>query len=113
MHEMSLAEGVLQLIEDAARREGFGRVTAVWLEIGELAGVEIEAMKFCFDVVVKDSIAADARLEIVTLPGSGWCAHCAAEVPMHEPLAACPQCGGMPLRVTGGTEMRVRELEVE
>lgn len=113
MHEMSLAEGVLQLVEDAARREGFGRVTAVWLEIGQLAGVEVEAMKFCFDVVVKDSIAAGARLEIVAVPGSGWCMQCAADVPMAEALAACPQCGSMPLRVTGGTEMRVRELEVE
>ncbi|MCK9214813.1 MAG: hydrogenase maturation nickel metallochaperone HypA, partial [Rhodoferax sp.] len=39
MHEMSLAEGVLQLIEDAARRDGFNKVSAVWLEIGQLSGV--------------------------------------------------------------------------
>lgn len=113
MHEMSLAEGVLQLIEDAARREGFGRVTAVWLEIGELAGVEVEAMEFCFDAVVRGSVADGARLEIVTTPGSGWCMRCAADVPMHEKFAACPQCGEYGLRITGGTEMRVRELEVE
>ena len=59
MHEMSLAEGVLQLIEDAARKEEFSRVTAVWLEIGQLAGVEVVAMKFCFDAVVRD-IGVDA-----------------------------------------------------
>lgn len=113
MHEMSLAEGILQLVEEAAQREGFGRVMAVWLEIGELAGVEVEAMKFCFDVVVKGSLADGARLEIVATPGSGWCMRCAAEVPMHEALAACSRCGEFPLRVTGGTEMRVKEIEVE
>lgn len=113
MHEMSLAEGVLQLIEDAARREQFSRVTAVWLEIGQLAGVEIEAMRFCFDAVMRDSIADGARLEIVAVPGSGWCMRCAENVPMGDALAACPQCGAVPLRVTGGTAMRVRELEVE
>lgn len=112
MHEMSLAEGVLQLIEDAARREQFSRVTTVWLEIGQLAGVEVEAMKFCFDAVVRDSIAAGARLEIVATPGSGWCMQCAQSVPMSEAYAACPQCGGQQVQVTGGTEMRVRELEV-
>ena len=42
MHEMSLAEGVLQLIEDSARQKSFTRVVAVWLEIGELAGVDVE-----------------------------------------------------------------------
>ena len=113
MHEMSLAEGILQLIEDSARKEGFQRVSAVWLEIGELAGVEVEAMRFCFDAVVRDSIADGARLEIVAVPGSGWCMQCAETVPIAETLSPCPRCGEYGLRVTGGTEMRVRELEVE
>ena len=41
MHEMSLAEGVLQLIEDSAREQKFDKVVAVWLEIGQLSGVEV------------------------------------------------------------------------
>jgi hydrogenase nickel incorporation protein HypA/HybF len=77
MHEMSLAEGVLQLIEDAARQQEFSKVNTVWLEIGQLSGVEIEAMKFCFDAVTRDSIAQGARLEIIALPGTGWCMACA------------------------------------
>ena len=44
MHEMALAEGVLQLIEDAAQREIFARVTTIWLEIGQLSSVEPEAL---------------------------------------------------------------------
>lgn len=109
---MSLAEGVLQLIEDAAREQQFEKVTAVWLEIGRLSGVEVEAMSFCFDVVTRDSIADGARLEIIALPGTGWCMKCAMTVPMAEVFGECPQCGGHQLQVTGGTEMRVKELEV-
>ena len=112
MHEMSLAEGVLQVIEDTAMSQGFARVTAVWLEIGQLAGVEVEAMRFCFDAVVRDSIADSARLEIIRTPGTGWCMSCSQSVPVAEPLAACPQCGSHQIQVTGGTEMRVKELEV-
>lgn len=112
MHEMSLAEGILQLVEDAARQQGFGQVTAVWLEIGQLAGVEIEAMRFCFDAVVRGSLADGARLEIVSTPGAGWCMTCARSVTIDEPLPACPHCGGYQVQVTGGTEMRVKELEV-
>lgn len=112
MHEMSLAEGVLQLIEDAARAQAFSRVTAVWLEIGQLAGVEVEAMRFCFDAVARGSLAEGARFEVIATPGSGWCAHCAAGVPLSEVFDACPRCGGYPVQVTGGTEMRVKELEV-
>lgn len=112
MHEMSLAEGVLQLIEDAALKQGFSRVTAVWLEIGQLAGVEPEAMRFCFDAVTRGSVAEGAQLEILATPGSGWCTQCSASVALSEALGACPQCGAYQVRVTGGTEMRVKELEV-
>ena len=112
MREMSLAEGVLQLIEDAARKESFARVTAVCLEIGQLAGVEPEAMAFCFDAVTRDSIADGARLEIVVTPGSGWCMQCSEAIPLSVVYGACPKCGHHQIQVTGGTEMRVRELEV-
>ena len=112
MHEMSLAEGVLQLIEDAAREQEFTKVTTVWLEIGQLSGVEVEAMKFCFDAVTRDSVADGARLEIISLPGTGWCMACSVTVPMAEVFGECPKCGGHQMQVTGGTEMRVKELEV-
>jgi hydrogenase nickel incorporation protein HypA/HybF len=112
MHEMSLAEGVLQLIEDAARQQNFEKVVTVWLEIGQLSGVEVEAMKFCFDAVTQGSVAAGARLELIALPGTGWCMACAQSVAMREVFGECPQCGGYQMQVTGGTEMRVKELEV-
>ena len=112
MHEISLAEDVLQLIEDAARRDRFNKVSTVWLEIGQLSGVEPEAMAFCFDAVTRDTLADGARLEIITLPGQGWCKTCDRTVPMTEVFGACPQCGSYPLRVTAGTDMRVKELEV-
>ncbi len=112
MHEMSLAEEVLQLIEDAARRENFSRVSTVWLEIGRLASVEREALTFCFDAVMRGSIAESARLEFVDAPGSGWCMACAKSVAIETLHDACPDCGGYRVQVTGGSWMRVKELEV-
>ncbi len=113
MHEMSLAEGVLQIIEDAAQQQSFSRVKTVWLEIGQLAGVEVEAMRFAFDAVMHDSIARAARLEIIETPGEAWCMQCAATVPVQALYDECPRCGGHQLQVTGGNAMRVKELEVE
>ena len=73
MHEMSLAEGMLQLVEDGARRNAAGAVKAVWLEIGTLAQVEVDALRFCFDAVTRGTLAQGARLEIVDTPGAAWC----------------------------------------
>ena len=76
MHEMSLCEGILRVIEDHATTQDFHKVKTVWLEVGVLAGVEVEALRFGFDVVMKDSIAEDARLEIIQVPGQAWCMSC-------------------------------------
>ena len=84
MHEMSLAEGILQLIEEATRAEDVGRVSVVFLEVGRLASVEIESLRFCFDAVVRDSIAEGARLDISEVPGTGWCMDCSQSVPPHS-----------------------------
>lgn len=113
MHEMSIAEGVLQLIEEAAQREGFQTVRTIWIEIGQLSGVEPEALAFCFDAVTRDSIAAGAALEIVHVPGTGQCFECGRETELQAVYDACRHCGAVPVQVTGGTEMRVKELEVD
>lgn len=113
MHEMSLAEGVLQIVEDTARRENAGRVKLVVLEIGRLSSVEPEAIRFCFEAVTHGSVAQGAALEILDVPGAGWCMLCAETVPMEDRYGGCPKCGSYQVQATGGTEMRVKEIEIE
>ena len=113
MHEMSLAGGVVQIVEDAARAHGFSRVRVVRLEIGQLAAVEVEALRFCFEAVTRGTVAEGAALEIVTTPGAAWCMLCGKSVEVPALGEPCPLCGGYQLQVTGGTEMRVRDLEID
>jgi len=113
MHELSLCESILQIIEENARAQGYSRVKRVWLEIGELSGVELEAMRFGFDAVIAGTMADGAGLEIIELPGVAWCMQCAKQVAAHRRFDPCPECGGFQLQVTGGDEMRIKELEVE
>ena len=113
MHELSLAEGVLRVIEDSAKTNGFTKVTTVWLEIGALACVESESMRFCFDAVVKSTLADGTRLEIIETKGEGWCVGCDRIVPIQQRYDPCPLCGSYQVQPTGGLELKVRELEVE
>lgn len=113
MHELSLAEQVLGLIEEAAEAEGFHRVRRVVLEIGAFAAVEAEAMRFCFDVVARETIAAEAVLDIIAIPGSGWCRDCRRTVALSEVFDACPECGGRDVELRSGRELKLKTLEVE
>lgn len=112
MHEMSLCESVLQVIEEQAAVQGYTKVVAVYLEVGALAGVEVEALRFGFDVVMKDTIADAACLEIIHQAGQAWCQECEKAVEINERFDACPDCGGHQLEITGGEALRVKELEV-
>ena len=113
MHEMSLAENVLQIIEDAAHTGQFQRVRTVVLEIGALAAVEPDAMRFCFDAVTRGSIAEGAQLEIVETPGAGRCTACGATLVLLEPYGLCPECGSGRIEIMSGKQMRVMDLNVE
>jgi len=113
MHEMSLCESILNVLEETARSQHFARVTEVRLEVGALAGVEIEALRFGFDAVMRGSLADGARLEIIEVPGEAWCMQCARTVPISQRFDACPECGGHQLQVTGGEELRIKDLRVE
>jgi hydrogenase nickel incorporation protein HypA/HybF len=112
MHEMSLCAGILRVVEEQAQNQHFHKVKTVWLEVGALAGIEVEALRFGFDVVTKESIAEDARLEVIDIPGSAWCQQCQINVAIRRRFDPCPHCGGHQLLVNGGEELRIKELEV-
>ena len=112
MHEMSLAEGVLGVVQDAARAHEPCTVRTVRLEIGALAAVECEALRFAFEVVKRGSVADAAELDIVEVPGSAWCMQCSRSVTIAARGEPCPGCGSWQLQVTGGDQMRVMELEL-
>lgn len=113
MHEMSLAESVRGIVEDTARSNGAQRVAAVRLEVGALAMVEIEALRFAFDVVKRGSLADDALLEIVEVEGSAWCMKCSKPVVIAMRGDACPHCESHQLQVTGGEQFRVLDIQIE
>ncbi len=113
MHEVSLIESIVALVEDQRRTQQFSRVRVIRLQLGALGHAEPDALRFCFDAVASGTIADGARLEIETVPGEGWCALCHSTVALCERFAACPVCGHAPLRMTAGGELRLAEMEVE
>jgi hydrogenase nickel incorporation protein HypA/HybF len=112
MHEMALAESMVALVEDAAKRNGALRVAIVRLELGALSHVERDALEFSFDAVARGTLADGARLEFVTKPGLAWCMPCGTTVEVARLGDGCPRCGSYQLQVTQGDEMRVKEIEI-
>lgn len=112
MHEMALCQGMVDLINDQQRRNGFSRVRRVIVEIGVLGHVDPHALEFAFEVGAQGSAAESAALEIREIPGSGWCMDCSETIEISARGEPCPGCGGYKLIVQQGEELRLKELEV-
>jgi hydrogenase nickel incorporation protein HypA/HybF len=108
MHELSITRSVVAIV---AERAGGQRVTRVRLEIGRLAAVLPDAIRFCFDICAADTPLAGAELQIDEIPGRAACDACAREVALDALVFRCPRCGSGNLRVLSGRDLNIKEME--
>ena len=107
MHELSLAAAVV----DACVEQAAGaRVLRVWLDVGELAAVLPDALRFAFEVCAAGTSAEGAGLEIREIPGRAVCHDCGRTTALSAPYGIC-ECGGY-LRIVEGKELRIKEMEI-
>jgi hydrogenase nickel incorporation protein HypA/HybF len=108
MHELGLTEEIVRLVSE---RAGERKVRRVVLEVGKLALVLPDALRFCFDLCAEGSPAEGARLEILETPGRGRCRRCGGELELEKPFGRCA-CGCSDLEWLSGDELKIREMEV-
>lgn len=113
MHELSLCQSAVEIIQRQAEQHDVKRVTAVWLEIGALSCVEESAVRFSFEIVCHGTVAQGCDLHIVYKPAQAWCWDCSQVVEIHQHDAQCPLCHGERLRVDTGDSLIVKSIEVE
>lgn len=108
MHELGIA---MRVVELAVESSGGARVGRIVLEVGKLAVVLPDALRFCFDAVAEGTAAEGARLDIVEVPGLATCRACGGRVELSQPFGRCA-CGGSDLEWISGEELRIKEMEV-
>jgi hydrogenase nickel incorporation protein HypA/HybF len=114
MHELSLVNSLLEIVEEHARQQSFKKATCLYLSMGSLSCIDGAALQFAFEVQAKGTIAEGARLAIVVLPAVVYCFACGFETRQDRFNAVCPACGSMQVTLTGGTEeLRLLEMDVD
>lgn len=113
MHEVSIMVEALRIAGEAAHNAGAGRVRKLRLRVGSLSGVVPDALQFAFDVVRKNTLAAEAALEIEAVPAACWCAMCQAEFACADFFNECPRCHQPGGELRRGRELEIAAVEVE
>jgi hydrogenase nickel incorporation protein HypA/HybF len=113
MHELSIAQSVLEAVRAEAGRRPGARVCKVGLRVGELAGLDPEALRFGFEVLVRETDLEGLQLEIEHCPRRQHCSQCGHEFVPRDYEIACPGCGAARTECIGGDELEVAYLEIE
>jgi hydrogenase nickel incorporation protein HypA/HybF len=112
VHEMSIANSVLEAVRKEAARYPGSRPSRVGLRIGELAGIDCDSLRFCFEALVKDSDLEPLELAIEACPLQYRCRQCAQQFRVREYDLHCPACGSEAVDFVSGDELDMAYLEV-
>lgn len=113
MHELTIAAGILDIVQHNVLTADAPRVRAIRVRIGEMAGVVPDSLAFCFDAIVADTPYAAAYLEIDRVPVVATCAECGCATALSGPQFVCPACGALGMAIQCGEELQVVEVELD
>jgi len=113
MHEMGIANSVIETVRAEAARHPGCRVRKVGLRIGELAAVDSESLRFCFEALTRETDLESLELEIETRPRRHRCGNCGTEFNVKDYDFACPHCARLNSQCISGDELEMAYLEVE
>jgi len=110
IHEVGIAESILQIARQVAEQNNLIKITSLQVEIGQFSGVEPEALEFAWEFVSKDTIAEGSTLEIERPALVLFCTHCLIEYPGDLEDLRCPNCKDEVFEIRKGREMLVRSI---
>jgi hydrogenase nickel incorporation protein HypA/HybF len=113
MHEISIAESIIQIAEAKAREQNAQSIQVIKLRLGTFTTIVPDALQFAFEIARHGTLSRDARLDIEIVPMIVRCVVCEASTqPVGGICLTCEQCG-FPLEILSGEELRIEYIEVD
>lgn len=112
VHEMAIVSNMLSVIESNAEENKMEKVKRVKVVIGELSGVVIDSLEFCWQISTENTFMEDAEFVVEKKPALALCSKCGGEYKFSEEFC-CPQCGGAVQDIVSGKELYVDYIEGE
>lgn len=111
MHELSIAENILEIVKENLSTTG--SVKKVKVRIGKLANVIPDSLDFCFSAIAKGTLFEDAKLEIESVNIVAHCENCGSDSEVESYLFQCKKCGNADMKIIAGNELQVVEIEID
>jgi hydrogenase nickel incorporation protein HypA/HybF len=113
MHEMGIANSILEAVRTEAKRCPGSRATKVGVRIGELAAIDQDSLRFCFDALILETDLEGLVLEIEWSPRRHRCSRCGEVFAVRGYDFECPKCREYCPQCVAGDELELTYVEVE
>lgn len=113
MHEMSIAQNIIEIVEEISKENQVKQVKKVIVKIGKLVAVVPDSLMFCYETLTTGTHLENSKLEIDIIPISGKCNECGKTFEVESYFFACPFCEGSDVKILHGQELNISELEVD
>ena len=113
MHELSIAVSILDAVEAQAAKRPDARFCKVGLRIGELSGIDADALTFSWQAITMDTEFQTTALEVEFCPRRHRCGQCGQEFEVRDYETDCPSCKNMATTCIAGEELDIAFMEVE
>ena len=113
MHEVAIAQSLIEVIEKERARLGHVPVVGVGLRIGDLSDVNPDSLSFGYQCLVADTPLAGCELSIERVPANGKCRLCNTNSRYDDFVFICPNCGSSAIDLISGQELEIAWLNIE
>ena len=112
MHELSIAQSIVELANEIAVNENAETIQTIDIEIGALSGVGFEALEFALEMTVKNTKLEGAKINYLKISGLAKCSNCKFQFKTNDLLAFCPKCDQANFKIINGKQLRIKSLTV-
>ena len=113
MHELSIAQNIVEIVRQSVPADEIINVTAIKLKIGEMAGVVADSLEFGFQAITSETELEKAKLQIEKVPFVFKCNECGKESGNEFGMTICPHCNSTDTKILSGMEIQVIEVELK
>jgi hydrogenase nickel incorporation protein HypA/HybF len=113
MHEMSIAQSLVDILQDEMTKHHANVLRSVRLHIGQLSAIVPESLSFCFEVMTTGTPMEGAQLVMEIIPLRGACRKCERDFEIKDYVFICPHCGSPDIETIAGQDLSIVDMEVD
>jgi hydrogenase nickel incorporation protein HypA/HybF len=113
MHELAIAMSLVEQAEKVAREQNAVVIPRITVTVGQLSGVDPEALRGAFPLAAEGTRVEGAELVVECVEARVRCKACGRSSTPSAPFIYCVECQATDVDVEAGRELYIKSIEVD